>query len=106
MDNGYIFLRIDPHIWADESLNYPEKIMLNLVFSFTVQGKCCTITDSWVASKFGWPTNFVSELISILRLRGWLNVSHGPFGDRFISIMIPGETDPCKFDDTIYHVQV
>ena len=97
MDNSYILLRIDPLIWQDQSLTYPEKILLNLVFQFTAEGKCCELTDEWIANKFGMEIQFVGQMVSMLMLRGWINVSpqtiHQP---RKLSINIPGFKNPCE----------
>ena len=96
MDNSYILLRIDPLIWQDQSLTYPEKILLNLVFQFTAEGKC-ELTDEWIANKFGMEIQFVGQMVSMLMLRGWINVSpqtiHQP---RKLSINIPGFKNPCE----------
>jgi hypothetical protein len=101
MDNEAILLRIDPFIWQDESLNYPEKIILNLVFSFTIREECCSVTDQWIANKFGWTSQFVKELIGLLTMRGWLLVHPQWDGSRTLSIHIPGKQDPCNWSHDV-----
>jgi hypothetical protein len=95
MDNEAILLRVDPFIWQDESLNYPEKIMLNLVFSFTIRGECCSLTDQWIGNKFGWSAQFSRELIQLLSNRGWIKIHPQWDGTRNLSLHIPGSPDPC-----------
>ena len=96
MSEGYILLRIDPHIWNDQSLNYPEKIILNLVYGFTAQGKCCFVSDDWISSYFGIDVNLVRNIISMLSMRGYMKVSPATAGSpRRMGINIPGEADPC-----------
>lgn len=103
MENSYILLRIDPFIWNDSSLNYPEKIILNFIFSWTVQKKCCHVSNDWLANAFGWEPSFVAEVISLLHQRGWINVERPAFGSgpRMMSINIPGEPNPCTVGDEI-----
>jgi hypothetical protein len=95
MENDPILLRIDPFIWEDESLNYPEKIILNLIFSFTIREQCCFVTDEWIAGKFGWSPKFVKDVIQLLAQRGWVLVNPQWDGSRTLSIHIPGKPNPC-----------
>lgn len=96
MRDNYILLRIDPHIWNDRSLNYPEKIILNLVYGFTAQGRCCLVSDEWISQYFGIELKLVEDVIKMLAIREIINVTPGEAGHtRKISINIPGEPDPC-----------
>jgi hypothetical protein len=106
MEEQPILLRVDPFIWNDESLNYPEKIILNFIFSFTIRGECCAVPDSWIGMKFGWGTKFTTEVIDLLKIRGWVNVHSQWDGSRTMSINIPGTPDPCDTFSDITHVQV
>lgn len=95
--NGYILLRIDPFIWCDTSLNYPEKIILNFIFSWTIQDKCCLATDEWLAYKFGWEPDFVNQVITLLEQRGWIKITPADWQHpRRMSIYIPGNECPCQ----------
>lgn len=96
MNEGYILLRVDPHIWNDESLNYPEKIILNLIYGFTAQGKCCFVSDEWITAKFGIDLNLVRSVIQMLRIRQYITVEDASADSpRRMSINIPGEPNPC-----------
>ena len=94
MENTYILLPVFPKIWQDESLNYPEKIMLSLIFGQNQQNKCATFSPNWIANNFGWQPQFVNEVTSILALRGIIRVERKA-GELMMSIVIPGEPNPC-----------
>ena len=94
--NKYILLRIDPFLWHDTSLNYPEKIILEVIFGFTAQQKCCYVSDAWIANAFGWEEDFVADVLAMLQIRGWILVDNDAFGgQRKLSINVPGERNPC-----------
>lgn len=108
MDNGYIMLRVDPFIWHNDSLTYPEKLILNIVFGFTIDNNCCRIADTWFATKFGWTPQFVGEMIEMLRKRGFLTVTEEEWGlvhTRGLSIKMGDRTCPCQ-EDKVHHIQV
>jgi len=101
MDNGYILLRVDRSIWEDQNLDYPEKIVLNFVFSWSIQNKCCFVSDEWLATKFGWSEKYVNEIISILQIKGYLSVIEKDWQyPRRLSVILPGHVNPCyDFED-------
>ena len=49
-ENGYILMRVDPFIWHNDELQYPEKLLINVVFGFTLENKCCHLADTWFAT--------------------------------------------------------
>lgn len=106
MENEPILLRIDPFIWEDPNLNYPEKIIVNLVLSFTLRGECCTLSDEWIASKFGWQPGFVKDVIGLLFQRDLLVLSNEWGGVRNLSIYIPGKDNPCQDVFTVDGIEV
>ena len=107
MSEGYILLRVDPHIWNDQSLNYPEKIILNLIYGFTAQGKCCYVSNDWISAKFGIDPNLVGNIIGMLKTRGFINVTPGSAGEpRRMCINIPGEPDPCLEGEYVAYTEV
>lgn len=101
MDTGYILLRVDKFIWEDPNLNYPEKIVLNFIFSWSIQEKCCFASDEWIASKFGWDDNFVNQIIGMLQVRGYVDVVEADWQyPRRLSVILPGFKNPCfDFED-------
>lgn len=101
MDDGYILLRVDKFIWADPDLNYPDKIVLNFIFSWSIQEKCCFASNDWIASKFGWDPKFVDQIIGILQIRGYVNVIEADWQyPRRLSAILPGYKNPCQeFED-------
>lgn len=106
MENEPILLRIDSFIWEDPNLNYPEKIIVNLILSFTLRGECCTLTDEWIGSKFGWEPGFVRDVINLLNTRGLVVMDKQWDGSRNLSIFIPGKDSPCQDVFTVDAVEV
>jgi hypothetical protein len=100
-NNGYILLRVDPFIWNDTSLSIEQKIILNLIFSFTIQGKCCFLSDAWISTKFGFQETLVRDIIKTLERNGWIRVRYAPGVARTLAIIIPGEQDPCDDAETV-----
>lgn len=100
-NNGYILLRVDPFIWNDSSLTLEQKIILNLIFSFTIQGKCCFLSDAWISTKFGFQESLVRDIIKTLERNGWIRVRYAPGVARTLAIIIPGEQDPCDDAETV-----
>lgn len=94
MENHYILLPVFPNVWADESLNYPEKIILSLIWGQNIQNKCAVFSQDWIANNFGWSPQFVNEVVSLLALRGIIKVRR-EFGELRMSVFVPGEPDPC-----------
>lgn len=106
MDEQPILLRIDPFIWNDPNLNYPEKIILNFILSFSLRDECCTVTDEWLGSKFGWTPNFVKDVISLLATRGFIVSKTQWDGKRKLSFYIPGKANPCEDIDTVEATEI
>lgn len=99
-EEGAIFLRIDRAIWSDPALAIEQKIIINFVYQFHVQGLCCTFTPEWIAYKFGWEPQFVQEVVTLLEMLGYIRVR--VVNDKFaMSIILPGENDPCQSLDEI-----
>jgi hypothetical protein len=101
MDTGYILMRVDSFIWEDQELNYPEKIILNFIFSWSIQEKCCFASSEWIASKFGWDERFVDQVISMLQARGYVSIIEKDWQyPRRLSVILPGHSNPCvNFED-------
>jgi len=99
-EEGAIFLRIDRAIWSDQALGIEQKIILNFVYQFHVMNLCCTFSPEWIAYKFGWETQFVQEVVTLLEKLGYIRVRIKD--DNFaMSIILPGEPDPCQDLDEI-----
>jgi hypothetical protein len=101
-----ILLRIDPFLWEDPNLNYPEKIILNLVLSFTLRDECCNLTNEWIASKFGWTPAFVNDVIQLLSSRNLINISKPWNGGRNLSFYIPNRDNPCEAIVTVEATEI
>ena len=108
-ENGYILMRVDPFIWHNDQLNYPEKLLLNVVFGFTIDNKCCHLADTWFATKFGWTPQFVTEMVKMLKMRGYLLVTEDVWGFGFVrglSVPMGDRECPCIQSEQIIHIQV
>jgi hypothetical protein len=99
-EEGFIFLRIDRAIWTDTTLNYEEKIIMNLIYQFNVQNMCCTFSPEWIAYKFGWEPQFVTEIVTLLERKGLIRVRIKD-ENYAMSLILPGEPDPCSKLDEI-----
>lgn len=107
MNEGYILLRIDPQIWHDQSLNYPEKIILNLIWGFHAQGKCCMVSDEWISQKFGMDYSLVRDVLKMLITRGFVKQIPADYSTpRRLWVHIPGEPSPCMTGDYIDPVEL
>lgn len=95
-------LRIDPILWKDDSLNYPEKLIVNYIWAWQAQDKCCFVSNQFLADAFGWEPGFVNDVITLLKSRSWVNVRY-PLGGgtRMLSINLPGQPDPCDDSELI-----
>lgn len=94
-EEGAIFLRIDKAIWTDHTLSIEQKIILNFVFQFHVHNLCCTFSPEWIANKFGWEEAFVTEVVTLLERLGYIRVRIKDTNFA-MSIILPGELDPCR----------
>lgn len=101
MDTGFILLRIDNFIWTDQNLNYPEKIILNFIFSWSIKEQCCFASSEWIAAKFGWNERFVDQVIAMLQARGYVSIMEKDWQyPRRLSAILPGYINPCEnFED-------
>jgi len=105
-----ILLRVDPFIWKDTSLNYPEKFIFNLIFGFSIDGKCCELDNHWIATKFGLEEDFVEDVLSLLVMKGMLNVYPARISEeidengvahvipRRMSVRFPDADCPCEIN--------
>lgn len=99
-EEGAIFLRIDRAIWSDQSLQVEQKIVLNFIYQFHVHNLCCTFSPAWIGNKFGWDEAFVTEVVTFLEKLGYIRVRVKD--DNYaMSIILPGEPDPCRSLDEI-----
>lgn len=99
-EDGAIFLRIDKAIWSDHTLMIEQKIILNFIYQFHTHNLCCTFSPAWIADKFGWEEQFVTEVVTLLERLGYIRVRVKD--DNYaMSIILPGEPDPCRNLDEV-----
>ena len=61
---------IQPTIFASPDLSFAEKMLLSLVFSFSIRGEYCLLTDEWVSAKLGVSPVDAKTTFDLLILRG------------------------------------
>lgn len=96
---GFMLLRCDNFIFHNQSLTLEEKILLNLIFSFSVQSKCFFASSDWIAYRFGWSPLFVDEMIAKLKLQGFIKVNPYHVTGRSIWFVLDEWEDPCDACD-------
>lgn len=94
-----ILLRIDPWIFKMEGLSLFEKMLLNYVFSWAVQHRCCFSSDEWLAHKFGFSKQEVFTTLNLLEMKNLIKINRGfGGGARSLSFVFGPEDkieDPC-----------
>ena len=95
-NDNFILMRVDPFIWQNPDMNLYEKLILNLIFGFTNQNKCCELTNEWIANKFGFEVKLVDDVITLLYRRGIINLYDATLTyPRKMSVNLPDQQCPC-----------
>jgi hypothetical protein len=112
MDNrteNAILLRVDPWIFRIEGLSLFEKILLNYVYSWSIQQRCCFSTDEWMGHKFGFPKNDVFTTLNLLQMKGYITINRAfKGGARSLSFVFTDVPDPCENStgpDDIFNIE-
>ena len=92
-----ILLRIDPFIFRMEDLSLFEKMLLNYVFSWAVQNKCCFSSSEWLAYKFGYTEQEVDTTLRLLEMKNLIKINRAfTGGARALTFVFEEEIqDPC-----------
>ena len=91
-----ILLRIDPWIFREEGLSLFEKMLANYVYSWTIQGRCCFVSDEWLGYKFGFSKQEVFTTLNILDMRGYIKINRAfNGGARSLSFVFSDIDDIC-----------
>lgn len=89
-------MRVDPFIWQNPDMNLFEKLILNVIFGFTYQDKCCELPNEWFAHKFGLDLSLVNDVITLLHRRGIINMIDANVAQpRKLSVNLPDQQCPC-----------
>ena len=91
-----ILLRIDPWIFREEGLSLFEKMLANYVYSWTIQGKCCFVSDEWLGYKFGFTKQEVFTTLNLLQMKGYIKINRGFQGARSLSFVFSDIGDVCE----------
>jgi hypothetical protein len=91
-DNAIMF-RVDPFIFHMTDLTLLEKILLNFVFGWAVQHKCCWTSNAWLGHKFGFSAADIKSTLELLQVKGLITINYDyPEGNRTLNFV---------FDETI-----
>ena len=93
-----ILLRIDPWIFRLDGLSLLEKMLLNYVYSWTVQGRCCFTSSEWMAYKFGFTAGDIDTTLDLLQMKGYIHIkkSTEDYNLRTLSFNFEDMEDPCN----------
>ena len=92
-----ILVRVDPWIFRLEGLSLFEKLLLNYVYSWSIQGRCCFSSDDWLAHKFGFPKGDVFTTLNLLEMKGYIRINRSfQGGARSLSFVFEDAADPCE----------
>ena len=92
-----ILLRVDPFIFRLDGLSLFEKMLLNYVYSWSVQGRCCFSSDEWLAYKFGFMASDVFTTLNLLQMKGYIRINRGHGGGaRSLSFVFEDAPDACE----------
>jgi len=100
MDNrteNPILLRIDPFIFRIDGLSLLEKMLLNYVYAWSVQGRCCFSSSSWFGYKFGFTEGDINTTLELLQMKGYIRINKGfEGGARSLSYVFSDAGDVCE----------
>jgi len=92
-----ILWRIDPWIMREEGLSFIEKLLLNYVFGWTIQGRCCFSSDQWIAYKLNLQESDIRTAFELLQMKGYIKINRGfEGGARSLSFTFSDVPDVCE----------
>ena len=93
-----IFLRIEPWIMRIDGISLLEKMLLNYIFSWRIQHKCCFSSDEWLGHKLGFPTQDIFTTLNLLQMKGFIKINRSfQGGARSLTFLFEEEIeDPCE----------
>ena len=92
-----ILWRIDPWIFREEGLSLLEKMLLNYVFSWSIQNRCCFSSDEWLAYKLNFKPNEIFTTLNLLQMKGYIRINRSfQGGARSLSFTFSDVKDVCE----------
>lgn len=92
-----ILLRVDPWIFRLDGLTLLEKILLNYVYSWSIQNRCCFSSDSWLGHKLGFEEGDIKTTLDLLQMKGYIRINRSfQGGARSLSFVFTDLPDPCE----------
>ena len=111
ISDHHILLRVDPWIFHLDGLSLFEKMLLNYIWGWAVQHRCCFSSDQWLGYKFGFPAHDVYTTLNLLQMKGFIKINRGfQGGARSLSFVFdPKENipDPCagvEGPETVFNI--
>ena len=71
-----IMFRVDPFIFHMTDLSLLEKILLNFIFGWAVQHKCCWTSNEWLGHKFGFAPEDIKSTLELLQVKGLITIDY------------------------------
>lgn len=92
-----ILWRIDPWIFREEGLTFMEKMLLNYVFSWSIQNRCCFSSDEWLGYKLNVQPSDIFTTLNLLQMKGYIRINRGfEGGARSLSFTFSDVKDVCE----------
>lgn len=92
-----ILLRIDPWIFRLPDLTLLDKMLLNYVYSWSIQNRCCFSSDAWLAHKFGFTEGDIKTTLDLLQMQGYIRINRSfQGGARSLSFVFTDLPDACE----------
>ena len=101
---NYRTIKIFQHIQEDSTLlNLEEKLIMNYIWGWQVQDKCCFASDEFLSGMIACTELKTRGLINGLANRGRIKIHTAPGSNtRMLSIHVQGQEDPCTKEIDIF----
>lgn len=92
-----ILWRIDPWIFRENGLTFMEKMLLNYVFGWSIQNRCCFSSDEWLGYKLNISPFDIATTLDLLQLKGYIKINKNfDDGARSLSFTFSDVNDVCE----------
>jgi len=100
----YRIIKVFKHIQQDVTLlNLEEKMIMNYIWGWQVQDKCCFASDEFLAEMIANTELKTRGIINGLANRGRIKIHTAPGSNtRMLSIQVEGQQDPCEQEIDIF----
>lgn len=101
----YKILKIYDHVMNDTRLSLEEKVLVNHIWSFQIDGKCCFTSNSslsWFISSY---EGHVNDLIFSLKARGIVRIWYPKNSNTRMLSIITGEETGCEIEGDLFEIE-